>query len=199
MDSTPARSNRYDLPSSMVDPSSPAPFYSSAVPNTPQRNRYRRSEFSSSLLGDDIAPSSPLVYPSTPYRGGNMSQLDSPQSVRTPRHTTYVRTPFSNSQFAAGSPATPVRTRDALSNLAVGNADTQESDPSLSVRIIWGTSVNTYEVMACFKNFLQHFKLADRKNKFNEPTIETDYEPFYPKLLAKVYISVILIGGGKFC
>lgn len=190
MDTTPARSGRYDL-SSMVDPSSPAPFFSSAVPTTPQRNRYRRSEFSSSLLGDDIAPSSPLVYPTTPNRPG-MSQLDSPHNARTPRHTTYVRTPFGNSQ-GAGTPGTPVRTRDAMSNLAVGNvADTQESDPSLSVRIIWGTSVNTYEVMACFRSFLQHFKLADRKSKFNEPTIETDYEPFYPKLLAKVCIRTLV-------
>ncbi|KAI9498256.1 MCM2/3/5 family-domain-containing protein [Zychaea mexicana] len=174
--------------SSSLAPSSPAPLYSSAggAPASPSRNpRTRRSEFSSTLLGDDIG--SPLAYPGTPLRSG-ITNYDSP---RTPRASSFVRTPFYNSQ-AAGSPLTPgYISRNTVSSLGVGNntapADTQDTDPSLAVRLIWGTTVNIHEVMTSFRGFLNHFKVADRKIKYNQAITADDNEPFYPRLLRKIH------------
>ncbi|KAI8138048.1 MCM2/3/5 family-domain-containing protein [Fennellomyces sp. T-0311] len=175
----------YELSSSLA-PSSPAPFYSSAAqtPASPSRNRPRRSEFSSTLLGDDIG--SPLAYPGTPLRS-NITNFDSP---RTPRASSFVRTPFYNSQ-AAGSPMTPgYISRNTVSSLGVAHttpADTQDTDPSLAVRLIWGTTVNIHEVMTSFRGFLNHFKVADRKIKLNQSIGPEDNEPFYPRLLRKIH------------
>ncbi|KAI7858561.1 MCM2/3/5 family-domain-containing protein [Circinella umbellata] len=183
----------YELSSNLA-PSSPAPFYSSAAqtPGSPSRaNRMRRSEFSSTLLGDDVG--SPLAYPGTPLRSG-LTGYDSP---RTPRASSFVRTPFYNINSQATptghSPMTPgggYISRNTVSSLGVGNtapADTQESDPSLAVRLIWGTTVNIHEVMTSFRGFLNHFKLADRKLKYGQAIAADDNEPFYPRLLRKVH------------
>jgi DNA replication licensing factor MCM4 len=161
---------RSEILSSQLEPSSPG--YHARTPGSPSRMRNRRSELSSTLLGDDIGATSPLAYPSTPLRSG----LDSFNSPRTPRtNTTFVRTPY--------VPQTPTGNR--LSSLQ--NMDTQESDPSLSVRLIWGTTVNIHEAMTSFRNFLNNFTLAHRKRKFNEAITEEDKRPFYPLLLTHVY------------
>lgn len=147
--------------SSQLEPSSPLNM---RTPGSPSRIRSRRSELSSTLLGDDIGgATSPLAYPSTPLRSG-LSSFDTPQ---TPRTTTFVRTPY-----AAQTPSIN---------------DTQETDPSLSVRLIWGTTVNIHEAMTSFRNFLNNFTLADRKRKFNEPITPEDRKPFYPQLLVHLY------------
>ncbi|KAI7878565.1 MCM-domain-containing protein [Lichtheimia hyalospora FSU 10163] len=75
------------------------------------------------------------------------------------------------------------------SSLGIENnaADTQETDPSLAVRLIWGTTVNIHEAMNSFRGFLTHFKLADRKIRYNQPITASDNEPFYPKLLRKIH------------
>ncbi|KAI9310604.1 MCM2/3/5 family-domain-containing protein [Dichotomocladium elegans] len=72
------------------------------------------------------------------------------------------------------------------SQLGIDN-DTQESDPSLAVRLIWGTTVNIHEAMTTFRGFLTHFKIADRKIKYNQAVLPADNEPFYPKLLRKIH------------
>ncbi|KAL9555809.1 hypothetical protein MBANPS3_002179 [Mucor bainieri] len=169
---TPGRyyGRRTDMMSSQIEPSSPG-FYA-RTPGSPSasRNRHRRSELSSTLLGDDIGATSPLAYPSTPLRSG----YDSP---RTPRsNATYQR----NTPFAA----TPGGARP-LSSLQ--NMDTQESDPSLSVRLIWGTTVNIHEAMTSFRNFLNNFTLAHRKRKDLEAITDDDHRPFYQSLLQHVY------------
>ena len=151
---------RSDMFSSQLEsPSSPL---NTRTPGSPSRMRSRRSELSSTLLGDDIGATSPLAYPSTPLRSG----LDTFNSPQTPRTQTFVRTPYAQS-----------------SNLN----NTQEADPSLSVRLIWGTTVNIHEAMTSFRNFLNNFTLADRKRKFNEPISAEDRRPFYPQLLTHMY------------
>ncbi|ORX45319.1 MCM-domain-containing protein [Hesseltinella vesiculosa] len=64
--------------------------------------------------------------------------------------------------------------------------DTQESDPSLAQRLIWGTTINIQESMASFRNFLNNFTIADRKRKLNEPITDDDRHPFYPQLMAHI-------------
>lgn len=154
--------------SSQLDPGSPS---FARTPGSPSRFRNRRSELlSSTLLGDDIGATSPLAYPSTPLRSG-LGSFDSP---RTPRTTTFIRTPY--------MPQTPSNRMSSQANM-----DTQESDPSLPVRLIWGTTVNIHEAMTSFRNFLNNFTLAQRKRKLNEPiNPQEDNQPFYPKLLAHV-------------
>lgn len=168
---TPGRyhGRRTDILSSQLEPSSPALY--ARTPGSPSRMRNRRSELSSTLLGDDIGATSPLAYPSTPFRS-SLNTFDSPH---TPRTSTFVRTPF--------VPQTPGRLQSSLNP----NMDTQESDPSLSVRLIWGTTVNIHEAMTSFKNFLNHFTLAHRKRRMNETIMENDMRPFYPQLLMHTY------------
>ncbi|KAI9263522.1 MCM2/3/5 family-domain-containing protein [Helicostylum pulchrum] len=168
---TPGRyyGRRTDMLSSQFEPSSPA-FYG-RTPGSPSRMRVRRSELSSTLLGDDIGATSPLAYPSTPIRS-SLNTYDSPQ---TPRTSTFVRTPF--------VPQTPGRPLQSSLNAN----DTQESDPSLSVRLIWGTTVNIHEAMTSFRNFLNNFTLSHRKRQSNEPVTHQDMAPFYPALLNHVY------------
>lgn len=166
---TPGRyyGRRTDMLSSQIEPSSPG-FYA-RTPGSPSRMRNRRSELSSTLLGDDIGATSPLAYPSTPLRSG----YDSPRTPRT--NTTFVRTPY--------APQTPgARPLSSLQNM-----DTQESDPSLSVRLIWGTTVNIHEAMTSFRNFLNNFTLAHRKRKDLELVTDDDQRPFYPLLLTHIY------------
>ncbi|KAI9485619.1 MAG: MCM2/3/5 family-domain-containing protein [Benjaminiella poitrasii] len=165
---TPGRyfSRRSELLSSQFEPSSPS------------RARQRRSELSSALLGDDIVATSPLMYPSTPTRS-----YDSPRTPRT-GNTTFIRTPY--------IPQTPsVVGTDPNARLMSSNLnnqlDTQESDPSLAVRLVWGTTVNVYEVITTFRNFLNNFTLAHRKRRMNETITEADKEPFYPQLLNHIY------------
>ncbi|KAI8374534.1 MCM2/3/5 family-domain-containing protein [Radiomyces spectabilis] len=175
-------SRRSEMFSSQLEPMSPGFYYSSArTPGSPSRARssYRRSEFSSTLLGDDALPSSPLGYPSTPVRFGSTT-FGSPMTPQTPR-TTFVRTPFMGTQNTA-SPGTP--TRHQLSSSL--NRDTQDTDPSVSARFIWGTTVNIHEAMTSFRNFLTHFTLAHRKAKAREPISEQDNVPFYPQLLTRI-------------
>lgn len=151
--------------SSQLETGSPS---AARTPGSPSRFRNRRSELlSSTLLGDDVGATSPLAYPSTPLRSG----LDSYNSPRTPRTTTFIRTPY--------VPQTP------SFRLNSQTMDTQESDPSLAARVIWGTTINTHEAMTSFRNFLNNFTLAHRKRKLNEPINDAeDHQPFYPKLLA---------------
>ncbi|CEP08142.1 hypothetical protein [Parasitella parasitica] len=166
---TPGRyyGRRTDILSSQIEPSSPG-FYA-RTPGSPSRMRTRRSELSSTLLGDDIGATSPLAYPSTPLRSG----YDSPRTPQT--NTTFVRTPY--------APQTPgARPLSSLQNM-----DTQESDPSLSVRLIWGTTVNIHEAMTSFRNFLNNFTLAHRKRQDFELVTEEDEQPFYPMLLTHMY------------
>lgn len=168
---TPGRyyGRRTDMLSSQFEPSSPA-FYA-RTPGSPSRMRVRRSELSSTLLGDDIGATSPLAYPSTPVRS-SLNTYDSPQ---TPRTSTFVRTPF--------VPQTPGRPLHSSLNAN----DTQESDPSLSVRLIWGTTVNIHEAMTSFRNFLNNFTLSHRKRLNNEPITDQDTTPFYAALLNHIY------------
>ncbi|OBZ81830.1 DNA replication licensing factor MCM4 [Choanephora cucurbitarum] len=172
---TPGRyGRRTDLMSSQLEPSSPG-FYA-RTPGSPRHFRNRRSELSSTLLGDDIGATSPLAYPSTPMRSG----LESYGSPRTPRTNpaTFIRTPHAPGQTPSVSQA---------ARLSSMNVDSQDVDPSLSVRLIWGTTVNIHEAMTSFRNFLNHFTLADRKRKHHEPITEEDKRPFYPALLTHVY------------
>ncbi|KAI8997404.1 MCM2/3/5 family-domain-containing protein [Pilobolus umbonatus] len=157
----PPRSGYY--PTSQLNHTSPSYVRTPASPNR-TRNRF----MSSNIFGDDAEPSSPLLYPSTPFRGG-ISSYDSP---RTPR-ATFVRTPYLQATD------TPINRQTISANMI----DTQETDPSASVRIIWGTTVNVHEAMTSFRNFLRHFRLEDRKNKHGETVTETDRNPFYPQLL----------------
>ncbi|KAG2201451.1 hypothetical protein INT47_001500 [Mucor saturninus] len=169
---TPGRyyNRRTDMLSSQLDPSSPALY--ARTPGSPSRMRNRRSELSSTLLGDDIGATSPLAYPSTPLRSG-LNTFDSPT---TPRHSSYVRT-----SFVPPTPGRPSATQNS------NTMDSQISDPSLSVRLIWGTTVNIHEAMTSFRNFLNNFTLAHRKRRLNEPVVDDDMRPFYPQLLAHLY------------
>lgn len=187
-DSVPDTPGRYygrrtDMLSSQLEPSSPIAYGSSSrQPGSPSRIRNRRSELSSTLLGDDLAgATSPLAYPGTPMRSSSgLNNYDSPRTPRT--NTTFVRTPM--------VPQTPLgggNSQRISSSMLNNNIDTQESDPSLSVRLIWGTTVNIHEAMTSFRNFLNHFTLAHRKRKFNEPITEQDRRPFYPMLLTHIY------------
>jgi DNA replication licensing factor MCM4 len=187
---TPRRyyNGRSDMLSSQLEPSSPIAYSSNRQqPGSPSRIRNRRSELSSTLLGDDFGgATSPLAYPSTPLRSSNLGQAGSNgpyDSPRTPRaNTTFVRTP----SFIP--PQTPLNNSNRMGSSAFGtNMDTQESDPSLSVRLIWGTTVNIHEAMTSFRNFLNNFTLAHRKRKLNEPITEDDRRSFYPLLLTHIY------------
>lgn len=187
--------------SSMLEPSSPAHFHSTNARflGSPSVPRYRRSELSSTLLGDDIG--SPLAYPSTPSQAAN--NLDSQASGRTPRTTQFVRTPLfastprSSQLLPQGSQAQ----QGFVSSLAVGSGaiGTQETDPSLAVRLIWGTTVNVHEVMTSFRSFLENFTLAERKLKYGEPVSLGDDEPFYPKLLKHVSVLQVATDRLAFC
>lgn len=161
--------------------------YSARTPGTPRRagNPYGRGEMSPMYFGDDMMnATSPLAYPSTPMRHQAFS---SPMATRTPR-ATYVRTPHLNTQFtdpqsALNTPGTPgFQAAGRLSSAL----DTQESDPSLSVRLIWGTTINIHESMTSFRNFLNNFTLAHRKRKLGEAITDEDHRPFYPLLLTHV-------------
>ncbi|KAF7723233.1 hypothetical protein EC973_002171 [Apophysomyces ossiformis] len=173
---------RTDILSSQLEaPSSPMYYNSARTPGSPARMRstYRRSELSSTLLGED-ALGSPLIYPGTPTHQAvtparsDMISYDSPNTPRTPR-TTYVRTPHA---FYS----TP---RHAMSS----GLGTQESDPTLGQRLIWGTTVNIHEAMVSFRNFLTNFTLAHRKRKFGQTVTEDDKRPFYPQLLRRIHES----------
>jgi DNA replication licensing factor MCM4 len=128
---------------------------------------------------EDVGATSPLAYPSTPHRG--ISSFGTPNTPRTPRTATFVRTPY-----IQGTPGTPLGGGNRLSSQL--NMDTQESDPSLSVRLIWGTTVNIHEAMTSFKNFLSNFTLAHRKRKMNELVEESDKQAFYPQLMDHVNV-----------
>jgi len=96
------------------------------------------------------------------------------------------RTPRSNATYQRNTPFAP-HTPGARPLSSSQNMDTQESDPSLSVRLIWGTTVNIHEAMTSFRNFLNNFTLAHRKRKDHEPVHDEDHRPFYQSLLQHVY------------
>ncbi|KAI9016512.1 MCM2/3/5 family-domain-containing protein [Phycomyces nitens] len=159
---TPQRFSRYADPrSALYEMSSPVNY--ARTPGSPSqaRSRFRRSELSSALMNDDYTPSSPLIYPGTPIRSG-INSYNSPSTPRTPR-TTFVRTPYLGSR-AGQTPGTPSA---AL--------DTQEEDPSMATRVVWGTSINVQDAMVSFKNFLVNFRAPNSR------------EPFYPQLLQRVH------------
>ncbi|KAI8059175.1 MCM2/3/5 family-domain-containing protein [Gongronella butleri] len=136
----------------------------------------RRGDVTPMFFGEDLLnATSPLAYPSTPMRFGSSTGA-------TPR-TTYVRTPRLGTTLAnEQSIISPAAARHLSSAM-----DTQESDPSLAQRLIWGTTINIQESMASFRNFLNNFCVVDRKRKFNETDIaDEDTRPFYPQLLAHI-------------
>ncbi|KAI8093568.1 MCM2/3/5 family-domain-containing protein [Halteromyces radiatus] len=159
---------------------------SSRTPGTPRARGtpYGRGEMSPMYFGDDIMnATSPLAYPSTPMRSHAFS---SPNAARTPR-TTYVRTPHLNTQLASNSETQATDTPGYHAAARLSSAlDTQESDPSLSVRLIWGTTINIHESMTSFRNFLNNFTLAHRKRKLGETINDDDHRPFYPLLLSHI-------------
>ncbi|KAI8343423.1 MCM2/3/5 family-domain-containing protein [Chlamydoabsidia padenii] len=184
-DQTPRNTTHF---SSQLDVASPRGSdlfnYTTRTPGTPRGRGtpYGRGEMSSVYFGDDMMnATSPLAYPSTPNRTNAFS---SPVATQTPR-TTYIRTPHLNTHFtdsvsAIGTPGTPgFQAAGRLSSAL----DTQESDPSLSVRLIWGTTINIHESMTSFRNFLNNFTLAHRKRKLGETVNDEDRRPFYPLLL----------------
>ncbi|KAI7869037.1 MCM2/3/5 family-domain-containing protein [Spinellus fusiger] len=138
-----------------------SPVNYARTPGSPSqaRSRFRRSELSSAL-NDDFSPSSPLAYPSTPIRSG-INSYNSPMTPRTPR-TTFVRTPYLSSR-AAQTPGTP--------DAAI--PESQEVDPSMATRVVWGTSINVQDAMVSFKNFLTRFQTPQSR------------EPFYSQLLRR--------------
>ncbi|CAO3703820.1 unnamed protein product [Rhizopus stolonifer] len=155
------RNERTDFLSSQID----YPMSSQRTPR--QHQRHRRSEFSSTLLQDDIGASSPIAYPTTPMR--TTTSFDTP---RTP----YIRTPFTTN--TADSPN--------LGQFASLGPDLQEeTDPSLGSRLIWGTSVNIQEAIVRFRNFLSQFTLANRKQGQN--LAPEDHSPFYPMYFAHLF------------
>lgn len=157
-------------------------YNSARTPGTPQgRTPYGRGEISSPLYSnyDLLNATSPLAYPTTPLRSNALG------SNNTPR-TTYVRTPHLNTNFA-GTPLGGIDTQDQQQQQRLSSTlDTQETDPSLSVRLIWGTTVNIQESMTSFRNFLNNFTLSHRKRKLNETINDGDDRPFYPLLLNHV-------------
>lgn len=181
---TPTNRRQSNFLSSQPDyPSSPLPYPSSAAdtPRTPFRTPGRRSELGGSSFHLDDAASSPLQYPSTPMRG----DIGSPRTPRTP--FAYVRTPGNLSSMAGqNTPQVSTGGQHAAYPSSTGNLDSQVSDPSISVRLIWGTTININEAMGSFRDFLTNFTLQQRKTLSNEPIREEDNLPFYPRLLSQV-------------
>ncbi|CAO3644787.1 unnamed protein product [Cunninghamella blakesleeana] len=157
-------------------------YNSARTPGTPQgRTPYGRGDISSPLYSnyDLLNATSPLAYPTTPLQSNALG------STTTPR-TTYVRTPHLNTNIATPLPG--IDTPNQLQQQRLSSVlDTQETDPSLSVRLIWGTTVNIQESMTSFRNFLNNFTLSHRKRKLNEPINDGDDRPFYPLLLAHIH------------
>lgn len=182
---TPTSRRQSNFMSSQPDyPSSPLPYPSSVAdtPRTPFRTPSRRSELGGSSFHLDDAASSPLQYPSTPLRG----DIGSPRTPRTP--FAYVRTPGNLSSVEQNTPGVSTGGHNAYPS-STGNLDSQVSDPSISVRLIWGTTININEAMSSFRDFLTNFTLEQRKSLANEPVREEDNLPFYPRLLNQVRIS----------
>ncbi|PHZ09194.1 MCM-domain-containing protein [Rhizopus microsporus ATCC 52813] len=100
---------------------------------------------------------------------------------QTPR-TTFIRTPFT----ANTTTGTPLRF-DSPSQFASLSPDDQETDPSLAVRLIWGTTVSIHDAMGRFRSFLTHFTLAQRKQQTGEPLSADDNVPFYPMYFAHLF------------
>ncbi|CAO3669152.1 unnamed protein product [Umbelopsis ramanniana] len=176
---TPTSRRHSNFLSSQPDyPSSPLPYPSSTgdTPRTPFRTPGRRSDIGGSSFHIDNAASSPLQYPSTPMRG----DIGSPRTPRTP--FSYVRTP-GNLGAGHSTPGVSTGGQHAAYPSSTGNLDSQVSDPSISVRLIWGTTININEAMGSFREFLTNFTLQQRKALANEEVREEDNLPFYPRLL----------------
>lgn len=184
---TPTSRRHSNFLSSQPDyPSSPLPYPSSTgdTPRTPFRTPSRRSDIGGSSFHIDDAASSPLQYPSTPMRG----DIGSPRTPRTP--FSYVRTP-GNLGAGQSTPGVSTGGQHAAYPSSTGNLDSQVSDPSISVRLIWGTTININEAMGSFREFLTNFTLQQRKALANEEIREEDNLPFYPRLLNQVKTKVI--------
>jgi DNA replication licensing factor MCM4 len=111
--------------------------------------------------------------------------IGSPRTPRTP--FAYVRTP-GNLNSMTGTPG--ISTGHAAAYPSSTGVDSQvSSDPSISVRLIWGTTININEAMGSFRDFLTNFTLQQRKTLSNEEIREEDNLPFYPRLLSQVCMS----------
>lgn len=78
-----------------------------------------------------------------------------------------------------------------------GNEPAASNEP---VKVIWGTNIVITETIAAFKSFLRNFSLAQRHlyehqsdsatsmPMLDDSVLAADLEPYYPKLLKKVFL-----------
>lgn len=67
--------------------------------------------------------------------------------------------------------------------------ESSQMDIGDKVRVVWGTTVVISETIAAFKNFLNDFTPAHRKNfEGIAPNGSDDMIPLYPKLLQQVFL-----------
>ncbi|KAI1311294.1 hypothetical protein EDD11_003507 [Mortierella claussenii] len=136
------------------------------MPSSPQMRSH--SQFGSSHLRSDLSYGTPREprsgIPETPRRRRN-DVVSSPQVAR------HIAARSELGSEPASSTAFP---------------PSQDYDPTQVVKVVWGTAVEINDVIALFKDFLEHFKQKHRMVKEN-PLIETitqsQNSPFYPQLI----------------
>ncbi|KAK9723269.1 MCM DNA helicase complex subunit [Basidiobolus ranarum] len=146
--------------------------------------------------GTDV--SSPLYYPpSSPYPSSSGARERHPFSSNTDSLFSMPSTPdasggsrrirgdiHSNQNLTRQYDSTMSDTREP-SSAAVGSSQLN-SEAEGPVRLIWGTTINIQDATLTFKNFLLHFKRKYRLQMEDQPVLDTDNEPFYPKLLQQM-------------